>query len=85
MDFGLFTRAGERGFTLERMFNHREGFQKEQDCLPKRFTPEPLKGRDEETTVPLDRMRKKYYRIRGWDKNGYPTKKTLRKLGLDTI
>ncbi len=26
-----------------------------------------------------------YYRIRGWDKNGVPLKRTLNKLGLDFI
>ncbi len=81
MDFGRFVAVGNRGFTLERMFNLREGIDKKADTLPRRFTDEPLSG-DPRRIVPLDRMLPKYYKLRGWDKNGVPTAKTLKKLGL---
>ena len=42
IDFGKFTQIGDRGYTLERLFNLREGIGKEQDTLSKRFTHEPL-------------------------------------------
>jgi aldehyde:ferredoxin oxidoreductase len=35
--------------------------------------------------VPIDKMLPRYYQLRGWDENGVPTKKTLKKLGLDFI
>ncbi|MEW6078582.1 MAG: aldehyde ferredoxin oxidoreductase family protein [Thermodesulfobacteriota bacterium] len=81
MDFGRFVAVGNRGFTLERMFNLREGIDKKQDWLPRRFTHEPLSG-DLKRVVPLDKMLPKYYQLRGWDSNGNPTDNTLKKLGL---
>jgi len=85
MDFGLLTRAGERGYTLERLFNLREGFKKDKDSLPKRFTDKPLIKGDEKSKVHLKEMLPKYYKIRGWDENGVPTKKLLKKLGLSSL
>jgi aldehyde:ferredoxin oxidoreductase len=32
--------------------------------------------------VPLDEMRKEYYRLRGWDDQGRPTNEKLAALGL---
>ena len=34
------------------------------------------------TRVPLEKMKKIYYAARGWDKNGIPTEKTLRRLKI---
>ncbi|RLB89744.1 MAG: aldehyde:ferredoxin oxidoreductase [Deltaproteobacteria bacterium] len=85
MDYGIFVRVGERGYTLERMFNIREGIGKEQDTLAKRFTQENLLKNDDKTRVPLDKMLPKYYKLRQWDENGVPTKKTLKKLGLSFL
>jgi aldehyde:ferredoxin oxidoreductase len=85
MDFGVYTRVGERGYTLERLFNLREGFKKDKDSLPKRFTDTPLFEGDEKSKVPLNKMLPTYYKIRGWDENGIPTEKTLKKLGLSVI
>ena len=85
MDFGVYTRVGERGYTLERLFNLREGFKKDKDSLPKRFTDTPLFEGDEKSKVPLTKMLPTYYKIRGWDENGVPTEKTLKKLGLSVI
>jgi len=31
----------------------------------------------------LDKLKKVYYHARGWDENGLPTKKLLKKLKLD--
>jgi len=82
-DFGKFMEMGARGYTLERLFNLREGLSKKDDTLPKRFTDEDqIPGRPE-TKVPIDKMRPRYYQLRGWDENGVPTEKTLKKLGLD--
>jgi aldehyde:ferredoxin oxidoreductase len=83
MHLGLFFRAGDRGYNMERLFNLREGIGKDKDTLAKRFTDEPLVPGDETSKVPLDKMLPKYYKIRGWDENGVPTPKTLKRLGLD--
>ncbi len=85
MDFGKFLEVGNRGYNLERLFNLREGIGKSQDCLPKRFTDEELIKGNPKTRVPIDQMLPKYYKLRGWDKNGIPTKKTLKKLKLDFV
>ncbi|MBW1990320.1 MAG: aldehyde ferredoxin oxidoreductase family protein [Deltaproteobacteria bacterium] len=79
MDFGKFLQAGNRGYTLERLFNLREGVEK--DTLPKRF----LKERLPEGPGPLDlsAMLPAYYSLRGWDENGRPKRKTLKKLDLE--
>ncbi len=85
MDFGLFTRAGERGYNLERLFNLREGIRKDKDTLAGRFTDVPLQKGNKKSKVPLKQMLPKYYKLRGWDKNGIPTQKTIDKLDLDFI
>ena len=84
MDFGRYYLVGERGYTLERMFNIREGLTAKDDSLPARFTKEPLMFGKKGYTVPLDKMLKKYYKLRGWDALGRPTKKLLKKLEIDT-
>jgi aldehyde:ferredoxin oxidoreductase len=80
MDLGQFVRAGERIYNLERLVNVRQGL-KDGDTLPKRLTEEPQKGTDA-NVVRLAPMLKKYYKIRGWDNHGIPTKKLLRKLKI---
>lgn len=85
MNFGVFMRAGERGYNLERLFNLREGIRKDKDSLSKRFTDVPLEKGNEKSIVPLKQMLPRYYRIRGWDENGVPTQDTLKKLTLDFV
>ncbi|MBW1785119.1 MAG: aldehyde ferredoxin oxidoreductase family protein [Deltaproteobacteria bacterium] len=83
MSLGRFLRVGERGFALEKLFNLREGIYK--DTLAERFTDVPLEPGNEKSKVPLNQMLPKYYKLRGWDENGVPTQKTLKKLGLDFV
>ena len=75
--------AGERIWNIERLFNQRAGLSRKDDTLPKRMLAEPMpagpaKGR----TVPLHKMLPEYYRLRGWDAEGKPTRKKLASLGL---
>lgn len=77
MDLGRFKVIGERGYNLERQFNLKRGLEKKHDMLPKRLTDSSQKA-----YVPLDLLKEKYYKRRGWDSEGVPTEKTLRKLGL---
>jgi aldehyde:ferredoxin oxidoreductase len=80
--------CGERIYTLERMFNLREGFTRKDDYPPQRYFDEPLPG-----GLPIVRgkrmIREKYeklldayYALHGWDLNGVPEVETLQKLGL---
>jgi aldehyde:ferredoxin oxidoreductase len=60
----------------DRLLNIDFGIDAGQDTLPQRFTHEPLKkGASKDNVVPVDRMVKEYYQIKGWDKNGVPSRK----------
>lgn len=82
MTFGSFIRCGERGYTMERWLDTRFGVTARDDTLPKRLTDTPQDPADPKTKVPLETMKKTYYRARGWDENGVPTQKTLKKLKI---
>jgi len=81
--------AGERIYTLERLFNLREGFTRKDDALPERYFKEPTpiglpiaKGRK----IDRDRfetMLDEYYLLHNWDRDGVPKKETLERLRLD--
>ncbi|RZN43910.1 MAG: aldehyde ferredoxin oxidoreductase [Methanophagales archaeon ANME-1-THS] len=74
--------VGERIWNIERRYNLREGFSKDDDILPARFLEEKVNGRviDREEFL---RTRTEYYRMRGWDDNGVPTERTLKRLGIE--
>ena len=72
---------GERIFNLERMMNVREGISRKDDWLPKRMLEEVLPGSNADK-IPLEKMLNQYYKIRGWDDNGIPSEKKLRKLNI---
>ena len=77
-------RVGERIWNVERLYNLREGFTKDDDMLPDRFFEEEVNGRviaREEFLKTLD----EYYRMRGWANNGVPTKRTLKRLGIEEL
>ncbi len=78
---------GERIVNLERAFNIREGIGRKDDTLPDRFLYEPAPdGPAKGQVVELDLMLDQYYDLRGWNKKtGFPSKRTLRKLGLDNV
>jgi aldehyde:ferredoxin oxidoreductase len=76
--------VGERVWTLERLYNLREGFTQADDTLPRRMLEEPVaEGPSEGFTVKLDLMLKEYYAFRGWDQNGVPKPKKIKELSLD--
>ncbi len=83
MTIGKFVKAGERGYNLERLINIRQGVKGSDDTLPKRLLNELQNAHDPDSKVKLDQMIKTYYRIRGWDKDGIPTPKRLKKLNLE--
>ena len=81
---GSFVKLGERGYNLERLYNYREGLTMADDSLPDRLTKTPQDPNNPKTVVRLDKMLPVYYDVRGWDKNGAPQKRTLRRLGIRT-
>jgi aldehyde:ferredoxin oxidoreductase len=77
-------KAGERIWNLERLFNLRAGISSKEDRLPDRLLKEPMpSGPAKGLVVKLEKMLPEYYELRGWDKEGVPTKEKLRELGLE--
>lgn len=77
-----FLKAGERIHVLERLMNTNEGIGRQDDTLPERFLLQPQKDDFKKRLVPLEPMKKKYYKLRGYDKNGIPEKALKKKLGI---
>jgi aldehyde:ferredoxin oxidoreductase len=72
---------GERIFNLERMYNLREGLTGADDTLPPRMLHEPT-FKHMQTGHPLAQLLPRYYKLRGWDQAGVPTRRTLERLQL---
>lgn len=70
-------RAGERIWTLVRLFNVREGFDRQHDSLPRPFRPTAA-----DSTHSLDALLDEYYERRGWSPDGRPRRETLETLDL---
>ncbi|MFC1952444.1 aldehyde ferredoxin oxidoreductase family protein [Chloroflexota bacterium] len=83
-DIAYLWQVGERIFSLERMFNVREGFTSKDDVFPKRLTTEPMPGGPSKGYIfEAEALLSEYYRARGWDaKTGIPTDTKLKELGL---
>lgn len=74
-------KIGERIFTLERIMNVREGISSKDDRIPQRMLEEdlPENGR---AAIPIEKMLKRYYKLRSWDENGVPSQKKLEHLDI---
>ena len=83
-----FAKAGTRIFTLEKMFNYREGFTIDDDILPpkffeNKFTVGEHKGAIVNKNV-FKKTLKEYYKLRAWDtKTSKPKDETLKDLDLE--
>ncbi|MEE8381721.1 MAG: aldehyde ferredoxin oxidoreductase family protein [Thermodesulfobacteriota bacterium] len=76
-------KAGERIWNLERLFNLKAGFTKKDDTLPPRLLNEPIpSGPAKGEVCDLHQMLPEYYKLRGWDEEGKPTKEKLAELDL---
>ena len=78
--------VGERRLNLFRAFNAREGLNRKDDKLPKKFFKE-LKGTGPTANIALtqqelDHALDEYYRLAGWTSDGIPTPQTLEKLDI---
>ncbi|MEJ2735918.1 MAG: aldehyde ferredoxin oxidoreductase C-terminal domain-containing protein, partial [Anaerolineae bacterium] len=79
----------DRAYTIERLFNIREGLTRADDWLVDRYFDEPtpiglpiVRGKyiDREK---FKQMIDEYYELHGWDGEGVPRPETLQNLGLD--
>ncbi|MCP4717507.1 MAG: aldehyde ferredoxin oxidoreductase, partial [Deltaproteobacteria bacterium] len=78
--------AAERIWNLEKLFNLKAGFTKDDDTLPKRLLEEPLPlGGPKGQVCRLGDMLPEYYELRGWDTEGVPSREKLAALGLDGL
>ena len=77
---------GERVWTLTRLFNVREGLDREADRVPEALT-EPAADGGGEAIDPdaFEALLGGYYAARGWDERGRPTEETLDRLGLSDL
>ena len=73
---------GERIFNLKRLYNVRLGLSRKDDTLPLRMLTR-RKGGGTNELPPLHIMLEEYYRLRGWDEFGIPSREKLAELGLD--
>ena len=78
--------VGERVWTLERMFNLREGFSKEDDTLPDRLFDTPIHdGPSKGAVVSREDFMAEleaYYALWGWSRDGVPEEESLKRLDL---
>lgn len=74
---------GERIWNTERLFNLKEKFSNKDDTLPERFFHEDggVEGRNINKEDFLASLLE-YYRFRGWDRKGIPTKEKLARLNI---
>ncbi len=74
---------GERTFNLEWLFNIRNGIK--MGSLPPKLRMPIKEGPSKGFSVSVEdeeRMKRDYFRVRGWDEQGVPAKETLDRLGL---
>jgi len=79
----------ERVHNLERAYLCREGIRRKDDRLIGKWATEaihngPFKGEGIDPEK-WEGMLDDYYRLRGWDENGIPTREKLKSLGLDDV
>ncbi|MBA7481093.1 hypothetical protein ES707_16561 [subsurface metagenome] len=77
--------CGERIFTLQRLINLRDGYTKKDDKLPAKMYVPAKKGFRAGKIPPVNDLLNEYYELRGWDKEGRPTKERLEKLNLTML
>jgi len=80
-----FLKTGERIFNLKRLYDVREGISRKDDTLPARLLTHPRGGGSGDNLPHLNEMLKDYYRVRGWDEFGIPTKEKLQELEIEPL
>jgi len=83
LDAAELLRAGDRAFTLKRLYNQRRGVNRADDTLTDRVHREARPTGEAAGVLPdMDRMLDELYRERGWDENGQVTPAKAADLGL---
>ncbi|TKX55468.1 aldehyde ferredoxin oxidoreductase [Halorubrum sp. SP3] len=77
--------TGERIWTLTRLFNAREGFDRDDDALPEPLRTAAADGTPGVDVDAFDRLLDRYYAARGWGDRGLPTPAALDRLGLAEV
>ncbi|MCK4433091.1 MAG: aldehyde ferredoxin oxidoreductase C-terminal domain-containing protein, partial [Methanomicrobia archaeon] len=76
-------KIGERIYNLERVIMNKLGLDGKEDVLPKRLLEEKMpEGAGKGQVVELEKMKKEYYELRGWE-NGKPTEEKLKELEIE--
>ena len=86
MSYWKLMKSVERGITLSRIFNLREGLTQADDALPRRFRDSPKEGPLKDVNVDPERLaeaQKIYYQMLGWDESGTPTMGRLVELRIE--
>jgi aldehyde:ferredoxin oxidoreductase len=76
----------QRGIALARIFNLREGFSRNDDKLPRRFSESPQEGPLKDVSVDpakLETAQRDYYQMLGWTEAGIPTREKLVELDIE--
>jgi aldehyde:ferredoxin oxidoreductase len=76
------TEIGERIFNLKRLFNVRCGITRVDDRIPPRLQMPLSEGLVKNKSLTIDNMLEAYYKYRGWDQDGIPTKNKLMELQI---
>jgi len=90
-DLSLFDTltAGERAYTLARVFNVREGLSVTDDVVPERFSQPFTEGAAAGNYLPKEQIAQAiplFYELMGWDaKTGVPTRQRLEALGIGWV
>ncbi len=90
LDESRLITLAERALNLEKAYNVREGFTREDESVSEFWFKEPIPDGLHKGKV-LDRgkfekMKDEYYEIRGWDpKTSWPKKETYERLGLNDV
>jgi aldehyde:ferredoxin oxidoreductase len=76
-------KIGERIWNLERLFNLKAGLSGKDDTLPPRILHEGIpEGPAKGMVGKLPEMLPEYYKLRGWESTGTPSKAKLKELAL---
>ena len=86
MSYWKLMKATERGITLARIFNLREGWTVKDDILPRRFSTSPPDGPLKGVIIDPEKIaeaRKIYFQMMGWDEDGIPSYARLVELKIE--
>jgi aldehyde:ferredoxin oxidoreductase len=86
MSYWRLMKTAERGISLAKIFNLREGFTKHDDDLPRRVMTPHTKGSLKGVAIDTARLAEAkniYYQMLGWDENGVPTNSRLAELDIE--